>query len=364
MLTDCAAGSILASRQRGVQAATAYLCAAAVALLAGSGDLATSIQNAALLTAAAAALARRGSLPSAVLLAAGSAAWLPGAVLQAAPLALLAATRQPGSGPDGSGGSRAVSGSACGSASTSAVQASAVARRIAGYMCCFAATAAALAHAQRALPPGLAAAVGLAGGHAAAPAVSPADLAADPLAWVGARVAQQPPHLGSAAVLPAASLEPGLGLQWYLLAQTFPQFRCTRGAAKLQRLALLEGAAGLALRGAAALTQGCVMPTGADPAALPCLHELCRTPARRLQPSGCPPGFPATAQTLSRAAFPSSQPPAGPFSCTSCAGCPRLSCCRWQCGSATSRACCWSLARWRAPCCTRGRSWAPQRSGW
>ncbi|KAL4424807.1 hypothetical protein ABPG77_000847 [Micractinium sp. CCAP 211/92] len=211
-----AAGSLLGSRQHGMQAATAYLCAAAVALLAGSGSVATSIQNAALLAAAVAALAPRGSLLSAMLLAAGSADWLPGAVLQGVPLALLAASWQRSSG--GSGG-------ASGSDSGAAPHVRVVARRLAGYLCCFAATAAALGHARSALPPVVAAAVGLAGGRSEAPAVRPADLAADPLAWVGTRVAQQPPHLRDAVVLPAATLEPGLGLHWYLLAQCFPQYR-------------------------------------------------------------------------------------------------------------------------------------------
>ncbi len=227
-----AAGSLLGSRQHGMQAATAYLCAAAVALLAGSGSVATSIQNAALLAAAVAALAPRGSLLSAMLLAAGSADWLPGAVLQGVPLALLAASWQRSSG--GSGG---VSGSDSGAAPHVRV----VARRLAGYLCCFAATAAALGHARSALPPVVAAAVGLAGGRSEAPAVQPADLAADPLAWVGTRVAQQPPHLRDAVVLPAATLEPGLGLHWYLLAQCFPQYRCAGGRQGVGRWRRCEG---------------------------------------------------------------------------------------------------------------------------
>ncbi|KAL4437106.1 hypothetical protein ABPG75_004245 [Micractinium tetrahymenae] len=214
-----AAGSLLGSRQRGTQAGTAYLSVAAVTLLAGSGCLATSMQNAALLAAAAAALAPNGALLSAVLLAAGGAGWLPGAVLLAVPLGLIIANH------GNTAGGSSDSGSACASDSSASLQPGIALRRLAGYLCCFAGSAAALAHAGHMLPPSLAAAVGLAGGHGAAPAVSPTDLAADPLAWVGARVAQQQPHLGRAAVLPAASLEPGLGLQWYLLAQSFPQFR-------------------------------------------------------------------------------------------------------------------------------------------
>lgn len=47
--------------------------------------------------------------------------------------------------------------------------------------------------------------------------------------WVGSRTAQQSPFEPPAPLLRAAALQPGLGLQWYLLAQAFPKFRCAPG---------------------------------------------------------------------------------------------------------------------------------------
>jgi hypothetical protein len=107
------------------------------------------------------------------------------------------------------------------------------AKPLAAYCCCFAASAAALLYVRALLPPLQAAQldqwIAPAGWQQAA--VSLVDQQhqlqqVDPLAWVGARASQQQPHQAAAALLPAASLQPGLGLHWYLLAQTFPKFRC------------------------------------------------------------------------------------------------------------------------------------------
>ena len=110
---------------------------------------------------------------------------------------------------------------------------------LAAYCCCFAASVAALLHLRALLPPLQAAQLyqwmGPAGWQAAALSLvdcqphqqqQQQQQQADPLAWVGARASQQPLHQAAAALLPAASLQPGLGLHWYLLAQTFPKFRC------------------------------------------------------------------------------------------------------------------------------------------
>lgn len=312
-----------------------------MALLVGSGSMATSLQNTLLLTAAAAALAPRGSLLSAVLLAAGSADWLHGAVLLAVPLGLLAASRHSTAGS--------------GSGSAAAAQEGMALRRLAGYLCCWAATAATLACAHEALPPGLVAAVGFLGWRDAVPPASAASLAGDPLAWVGARAAQQPAHLSGAVVLPAASLEPGLGLHWYLLAQSFPQFRFAREAREGFGSPRCRRQAG---RGAG-LRQGCRLACGrhADPgvqwpALLACLPSYWLSAACCLVTA--PPA--AVAQRLRPALLAPRRVVAGRSSCTCCAGCQPPSCSRWRCGSAASRACCWPPARWRAACCTRGRS--------
>lgn len=193
-----------------------------------------------------------GLLLSAVLLAAGSSDWLPGAVLLVVPLALLSSGTRGDTGGStddassgSSGGSRSRGGKGAGSEgsegsnpahtlsgssiSSKSADMLPVLRCLAAYTCCFAATTASLSQAQRLLPPQHALVMGqwlgLGSWQAAVPAVTLAELQHDPLAWVGARITQQPLHQHSAVVLPAASLQPGLGLHWYLLAQAFPQFR-------------------------------------------------------------------------------------------------------------------------------------------
>lgn len=81
------AGQLQQSRERAAGTATAYFCACAAALLAGCSGVAACAQNLALLGALAAALAPGGVLLSPVLLAVGSADWLPGGVLLAVSVA-------------------------------------------------------------------------------------------------------------------------------------------------------------------------------------------------------------------------------------------------------------------------------------
>ena len=175
-------------------------------------------QNAALLGAIVAALAPGGAALSAGLVVLGFGDWLPGAVLLAAPLALLAAT-PPAAAPNANG-------------NTAAKPAAPLptVKRLAPFACALIVAAAVLPQVFRLLPPHAAMALdgwlGVAGWQAAVPALQPQQRGNDPLHWVGARIAQQPAQAAAVAVLPAASLQPGLGLHWYLLAQAFPQFRC------------------------------------------------------------------------------------------------------------------------------------------
>ena len=312
-----------------------YLCCASAAVLAGAAAPAASAQNAALLGAAAAALAPGGTLLSAVLLAAGAADWLPGAVLLAVsvgagvgsrldqrpsclgphrlappnatvsaqvPLAMLAA--------------RAAGHSRPSSSSTSPLPAAL--GPIAAYCGLAAATLAALPSLAQLLPPGATAwagcLLGSAGGLALWPAAQQA-LAGDPLAWVGGRASQQDAfQLGGAPpLLPAASLQPGLGLHWYLMAQAFPRFRCAPLVFLSRSTALL-----------------CRCYAAAWPDACLCI----------LQPSA---GL--SFCLCSRACLPP------PWS-------------RWRCASHASQSCFCLRAHCCAACCTRGRSPPWRRSGW
>lgn len=101
-------------------------------------------------------------------------------------------------------------------------------KALVAYGALVAASVAVLAQACSLLPPGLAATLDRvqllpAGLQQAVP--QPGGPSEAPFAWVGARAAQQSPFQPPSPLLPAAGLQPGLGLHWYLLAQAFPRFR-------------------------------------------------------------------------------------------------------------------------------------------
>lgn len=102
-------------------------------------------------------------------------------------------------------------------------------KQLVAYCALVAGTLAALPQLARLLPPPagaqLSALLGVGQWHPFVPQPVHADANADPLAWVGARTGQQQLYQHGGPLLPAAALQPGLGLHWYLLAQAFPQFR-------------------------------------------------------------------------------------------------------------------------------------------
>jgi hypothetical protein len=148
-----------------------------------------------------------------------------------------------------------------------------IAKAVAAYGCAAAVVAGALLQLVDALQPPTAARLhhwlGLAGWRLSLPS-SPLPgtdgAGSDPLAWVGWRVDQQPMHLRPSLLLPAASLQPGLGLHWYLMAQAFPRFR----------------QAGVAVPSASAPTRSTLLLWKALPGRLPA------TPARSLVSANAP----------------------------------------------------------------------------
>ncbi|PRW58222.1 3-oxoacyl-ACP reductase [Chlorella sorokiniana] len=208
------AGRLGQSQQHAAAMATVLLCGTTAAALAGAASPLASLQNLLLLGAAAAALTPGGAALSAVLLAAGAADWWPGAVLLAVPVSMLAAQRAQHS---------------CSMPSSGCTAQRSLLKQLAAYWALLTATLATFHQLARLLPPPAGAQLSaLLGFGRWQPTVQPLQQSSEPadtLAWVGARAGQQQLYQHGGPLLPAAALQPGLGLHWYLLAQAFPQFR-------------------------------------------------------------------------------------------------------------------------------------------